>query len=237
MHLSNEHHRRRIGSATKKNSITPKVRGRRWTSASRKPATSPPSGDGSQFAAGTAVVAPAALPSTPDRTIYHPWERARRCRARVQSVHITRSGHTQRANERAHFQPATRRTGPGVCSPVYPLRHVRCTHAFYTRRIRAHTQTHVRVVAPHRQDFRQVSKGWRMIATGRKDDESGSIIFSTSHRWSTLSILSVHWCDQARGQLPHGAARIGFRLFQEISLSVDKLCLFHLRENSFYGIK
>lgn len=128
MHLSSEHHRRRIGSATKKFynaesagtkmdirlSETGHVTAVRWRFA--------------VCAAGTAVVAPAALPSTPDRTIYHPWERARRCRARVQSVHITRSGHTQRANERERTSSQPHSTdGPsGVCATR--SKHVRDAH-------------------------------------------------------------------------------------------------------------
>lgn len=96
--------------------------------------------------------------------------------SRARAVSAYNAGHTQRTNERENALPATRRTGP-VVDIMHTHTHV-CTY----------TSTRV-TSALHSRNFRQVSKGWRMIATGRKDDESGSIIFSTSHRWSTLPLV------------------------------------------------
>ena len=63
--------------------------------------------------------------------------RTRRCRARVQSARITRSGHTQRTNERAresakaHFQPLGERASRGYNT------HTHSTHRY----IHTHTRT------------------------------------------------------------------------------------------------
>jgi hypothetical protein len=77
-----------------------------------------------------------------------------------------------------------------------------------------------------------------MIATGRKDDESGSIIFSTSRPSvypSTLSRLSAMIKRESGSHVTATARKIGFprNYFRARSLPI----LFSARENSFRRIK
>lgn len=122
--------------------------------------------------------------------------RMRRCRARVQSARITRSGHTQRTNERARESalPATRRTGQSW---------IECTHVCHVPV--TYTCTRVRVCMPPPHTAGTSVKFQRVDGWSPRDGKTTSPDPSYFLRPTVGLPFPVHWCDQARTQLLHVA--------------------------------